>query len=83
MKCRCCFNLLNNIRCEGYFLSNHPYKIHHNHRGYDSFGMNRKYWEVIDLDLWFESDLTKGCVPVVHHMRRNSKYSFKIERSFL
>ena len=45
--------------------------------------MNRKYWEVIDLDLWFESDLTKGCVPVVRHMRRNSKYRFKIERSFL
>lgn len=38
--------------------------------------MERRYWEIIDLELWFESDFNEGCKVVIDRVSRNGKYGF-------
>ena len=40
-------------------------------------GLHREWYRVDDLDLWFESDLEKGCTLIKHHTSEDSKYHFK------
>lgn len=38
--------------------------------------MERRYWEIIDLELWFKSDFNEGCKAVIDRVSRNGKYGF-------
>ena len=56
-ECRC---IKDNFisKCGGIMLSNHPIKLHHNQKNYHLHpGLNRKYWEVTDFELWMKSDM--------------------------
>lgn len=38
--------------------------------------MERKYWEITDLELWFKSDFDEGCKEVINRVSRNGRYKF-------
>ena len=57
----------------GIMLSNHPIKLHHNQKNYQLHqGLQRKYWEVTDFQLWMESDMEQG-VKLVNRTKSNNR----------
>lgn len=39
------------------------------------YGLHREWYQVTDLDLWFESDLEKGCILIKYRTSKN-RYCF-------
>ena len=74
MNCRCYLGDEHYCGFESY--NNHPIKFHcqpHWFKGI--WGLNREYYHVTDLDLWFESDMEEGVILLKYRVSKHGKYN--------
>lgn len=51
-------------------------EVHGLHYNWCRSPLNRTYYRIIDLKLWFESDLKEGEIKVIKRVSENGKYDF-------
>lgn len=69
-------NILSNLYYRASSCYPYCFKEYIGHVNFNYYSIDRKYYRIYDLRLWFESDFQKGEKLIVKRVSEKSKYDF-------